>query len=58
MVLDLYRVERNHSNLSDMYEVSLLDPRGREIYYFSNTNLVVVMENILTFVDEYKNEQK
>ncbi len=58
MILDLYRVERNHSDLNDMYEVSLLDPRGREIYYFSNTNLVVVMENILTFVDTYKDGQK
>jgi hypothetical protein len=56
MVLDLYRVERFKLGVPDMYEVSLLDPRGREIYYFSNINLLEVMENALTFVDEYGQE--
>jgi hypothetical protein len=56
MAIDLYRVERFKVGVPDMYEVSLLDPRGREVYYFSNTNLLEVMENVLTFVDAYKDE--
>ena len=54
MVLDLYRVERLKLGVPDMYEVSLLDPRGREVYYFSSINLLEVMDNVLTFVDEYE----
>lgn len=58
MVLDLYSLQRGALGLEDAYEITVLDPRGREIYFYSSVDLYELMDNIITFVDSYKNGQK